>query len=105
MTPSDLVTATGAHIDPIDCETAVMRLWDFLDGRLPSIARAEVEAHLATCALCPPHFAFARSMQRALANSTLVPGDDEDARLVERVRNALRGRQGIGNGSGSGTVE
>jgi hypothetical protein len=44
-------------------------------------------------------------MQRALANSTLVPGDDEDARLVERVRNALRGRQGIGNGSGSGTVE
>ena len=78
---------------PIDCHTAVQRLWDYLDGRLPPVARDEVEAHLAVCALCPPHFAFARTMQRALAASAPRPAvdDDADARLRERVRRALRG--------------
>ena len=74
----------------IDCETAVRRLWDYLDGRLPDIARTEVEEHLATCVLCPPHFDFARTMHSALAASAppQVP-DDEEARLRERVRSAL----------------
>lgn len=75
---------------PIDCKTAVLRLWDYLDGRLPDMAREEVEAHLATCAVCPPHFTFARDMQRALASSAprRIPADEE-ARLRERVRGAL----------------
>ena len=75
----------------IDCETAVRRLWDHLDGRLPARERAEVEAHLDTCALCPPHFDFARTMHSALAASAppQVP-NDEEARLRERVRSALR---------------
>jgi anti-sigma factor RsiW len=91
MTPLDVETLTKWRPDPIDCKTAVMRLWDFLDGRLPSVAHAEVEEHLATCALCPPHFEFARSMQSALANSSLGSGrDDEEVRLIERVRAALR---------------
>ena len=75
---------------PIDCKTAVLRLWDYLDGRLPDMAREEVEAHLATCAVCPPHFTFAREMQRALARSAppRIPADEE-ARLHEQVRSAL----------------
>ena len=77
---------------PIDCETAVRRLWDYLDGRLPSAAHDEVEAHLATCQRCPPHFIFARSMQSALAASAPAldeAGAAEEARLRERVRRAL----------------
>jgi anti-sigma factor RsiW len=89
MTRLDSETTTKPSVDPIDCNTAVMRLWDFLDGRLPNVARAEVEEHLATCALCPPHFVFARSMQQALAKSALVPANDEEVRLVDRVRAAL----------------
>lgn len=75
----------------IDCETAVRRLWDYLDGRLPDLARTAVEEHLAACELCPPHFDFARTMHSALAASAppRVP-DDEEARLRERVRSALR---------------
>ena len=88
---------------PIDCETAVRRLWDFLDGRLPTIAREEVEAHLATCTRCPPHFDFARGMQGALAASArpaATNGADEDAvaALRARVRSALR-RQALDDGS------
>jgi anti-sigma factor (TIGR02949 family) len=75
----------------IDCETAVRRLWDYLDGRLPDIPRAEVEQHLAACELCPPHFDFARTMHRAIAASAPPQvTDDEEARLRERVRSALR---------------
>jgi anti-sigma factor RsiW len=94
MIPLDVGTPMKGRPDPIDCKTAVMRLWDFLDGRLPTLAHAEVEDHLATCALCPPHFEFARSMQGALANSSLGNGGDEQVRLVERVRAALRRHAG-----------
>lgn len=76
---------------PIDCETAVRRLWDYLDGRLPRSANHEVEAHLTACEVCPPHFAFARSMQGALAASAGPPAENEaEARLRERVLLALR---------------
>jgi anti-sigma factor (TIGR02949 family) len=75
---------------PIDCEVAVRRLWDYLDGRLPEIARAEVEAHLESCAHCPPHFDFARTMQRALAASAPSAPDSAEDLLRERVRAALR---------------
>jgi anti-sigma factor (TIGR02949 family) len=89
MTPPD--AGPDSRPASIDCETAVRRLWDFLDGRLPDIARAEVEEHLSTCELCPPHFDFARTMHDALAASAprQMP-DDEEARLRERVRSALR---------------
>jgi anti-sigma factor (TIGR02949 family) len=87
---------------PIDCDTAVRRLWDYLDGRLPEMARDEVEAHLATCAVCPPHFTFARTVQHALAASAparILP--EEEVRLRERVRGAL-GRLGGHDGHATG---
>jgi quinol monooxygenase YgiN len=67
----------------------VRRLWDYLDGRLPPTGHDEVEAHLAACALCPPHFAFAGTMQGALAASTPPMEDAAEERLRERVRAAL----------------
>ena len=79
---------------PIDCETAVRRLWDYLDNRLPEWSHAEVEAHLATCLACPQHFVFAQTMRTALAASSREQeaerGDDGDRRLRERIRRALR---------------
>ena len=84
---NDAASRAPAHID---CEATIRRLWDYLDGRLPEMARAEVEAHLATCAYCPPHFVFARTMQGALAASTPAAADTDEDRLRERVRAALR---------------
>lgn len=84
-------TATGT-LPPalIDCEHAVRRLWDYVDGRLPTMARDEVEAHLVTCEMCLRRFDFARTMQGAIASTVPPPVEaDEEARLRERVRVAL----------------
>jgi anti-sigma factor RsiW len=79
------------HSGRIECETAVRRLWDFLDGRLPVVGHGEVEAHLVVCAGCRPHFEFARAIQRALAASAPPRAAAvADARLRERVHDALR---------------
>lgn len=84
-------TATGTLPPaPIDCEHAVRRLWDYVDGRLPTMARDEVEAHLVTCEMCLRRFDFARTMQGAIASTVPPPVEaDEEARLRERVRVAL----------------
>lgn len=90
-------TPSGSSRSPIDCSTAVRRLWDYLDGRLPAMSRGEVEAHLAICAGCPPHFEFARTMKRALADA--APPDmlpEDEARLRARVRDVLRRFDGEG---------
>jgi len=79
-----------ANPTTIDCVTAVRRLWDYLDGRLSVVAREEVEAHLAICEKCPPHFMFAERMKRTLAESGAVEmSTDEVTRLRGRVRGAL----------------
>ncbi len=88
MTRPDTPGSDGPR--EIDCETTIRRLWDYIDGRLPHLSRDEVEAHLAWCDACSRRFGFARTMQRAIAASAAaVSGDDEEARLRERVRSAL----------------
>lgn len=84
-------SATSAHAPrgPVDCESVVRRLWDYLDGRLTAMTHDEVEAHLASCERCPPHFTFASDMRKALAASPVPVSSDEESRLRARVRNAL----------------
>jgi anti-sigma factor (TIGR02949 family) len=91
-------TATGPTSPaPIDCEHAVRRLWDYVDGRLPAMARDEVESHLETCAACLRRFDFAHEMRDALAASAPAAAEgDEDAALRERVRAALATVNGLG---------
>jgi hypothetical protein len=48
-------------VAPIDCETAMRRLWDFLDEELASDCYEEVAAHVASCEGCASHVAFART--------------------------------------------
>ena len=80
---------------PIACETAARRLWDHIDGRLPELARNEVEAHLAICSLCAPRFAFARVVKHALgeigAHKAPAQLDGEECNaLGARIQEALR---------------
>ena len=88
-----------ANPTAIDCLTAVRRLWDYLDGRLSVVAHEEVEAHLAICEHCPPHFVFAERMKQSLVKTapSAISTEDE-ARLRDRVRAALA-RLAVGNGA------
>jgi len=89
MTIHDSASTDGLP-SPIDCATAVRRLWDYLDGRLSTIAHGEVEAHLATCEKCPPHFDFAERMKSSLAGRAAPPiSDVDESRLRDRVLGAL----------------
>jgi anti-sigma factor (TIGR02949 family) len=87
---TDSAPAGPIPLDPAQCERAVRRLWDYLDGRLPGIARGEVEAHLATCERCLRRFDFARTMRRVLASSA-PPGEagTDESRLRARVHSTL----------------
>jgi len=87
---SGMPLEASADVAPIDCETAVRRLWDYLDGGLDAPTRGEVQQHLATCAKCPPHFSFAASTLAASAAarpSVLSPA--EESALRARVRRTL----------------
>jgi len=97
-----------AGLVPFDCETIVRRLWDYVDGRLPPVPHAEVEAHLAACRQCPPHFAFAQRLRASISAAAPVVADDDAARLRARVRRALdealrRGLEIDGTDETSGT--
>lgn len=82
--------APSARAAAIACDVAARRLWDYIDGRLPDPLRAELDAHLAVCAACPTHVAFARAMRRALADAGAgsLP-DTRDAVLRARLRVAF----------------
>jgi mycothiol system anti-sigma-R factor len=78
----------------IDCETAVRRLWDYLDGELDAARFAEVEQHLATCAACTEHVEFSRAFLRAVTEhgaSTAAPATDAELRQRVVARLAAEG--------------
>ena len=77
---------TGA--DPFDCHAAVARLWDYLDGELGDADARAVDAHLAECEKCPPHFAFERTFLAAVRRARAAPAE-RTGRLRDRVVAAL----------------
>ena len=75
-------------VPDFDCEQTVRRLWDYLDGELGALDLAKVDAHLAECDRCPPHFAFERRFLdavRAARTATLTPAPDKTRALRGRV--------------------
>lgn len=71
----------------IDCETAARALYDYLDGRLPAASERTVEAHVATCKACAPHFVFARRVLDLVPMS--MPLSAESPALRARIVTAL----------------
>lgn len=73
---------------PIDCDTAVRRLWDYLDEELDAERFAEVEAHVATCHDCASHVAFSRTFLQAVAThwQTSASADELRARVVTSLK-------------------
>jgi anti-sigma factor (TIGR02949 family) len=79
MMPDDFAT--------LDCHAVVRRLWDYLDGALGEADVRAIDAHLARCELCPPHFAFERAFLAAVRSARSTSADTSAIRA--RVLTAL----------------
>jgi anti-sigma factor (TIGR02949 family) len=83
-----LAVATRDDTPVLDCEQTVRRLWDYLDGQLGAVDLAAVDAHLASCQRCPPHFAFEQRFLDVLRDARAavqVP----DAQMVQALRSRV----------------
>ena len=72
----------------IDCRTAALALYDFLDGPLTDGTMASVRHHIDLCAECAPHFDFARRVIALLPSA--VPLDASTAALRARIVASLK---------------
>lgn len=70
-----------------DCLETVRRLWDYLDHELNPAEVCALDAHLAQCDRCPPHFEFERAFLAAVRTAREERG--ANAALRDRVRAIL----------------
>lgn len=70
----------------VDCEEAIHRLYDFLDGELTEERRREFRAHLDNCAPCVEKYEFEAELRRIIADRGKERVPDE---LRQRVSNAI----------------
>ena len=86
------IQAAIGEVPVFDCEQTVRRLWDYLDGELSPLDVAAVDAHLAACEWCPPHFAFERRFLHAVREARAAiqtPDATTTATLRRRVVDML----------------
>ena len=71
----------------IDCEEALERLYDYLDGELTDVRREEVQYHLALCAPCLKRATFESAYVRFLEARARARGapDHLRRRILERL--------------------
>ena len=97
---SSETTLDGTRVLPkFDCRETVRRLWDYLDHELSDAEVHDVDAHLANCERCPPHFAF----ERAFLTAVRAARDERGAHaaLRDRVLTILEVRARDGSPGGT----
>lgn len=73
---------------PPDCELAVRRLWEYLDGALGEDEMAQIAAHIDECVYCRSHTEFERTLLARLR--ALREAHENPEELRTRVLAALR---------------
>jgi anti-sigma factor (TIGR02949 family) len=53
----------------VDCEAAMRRLWEYLDGTLPPPDLAAIRAHVDECDACRGHVEFERWLLLAIRSA------------------------------------
>jgi anti-sigma factor (TIGR02949 family) len=72
----------------IDCEEALKRLLELIDGELSGREQDDLERHLRTCRSCFSRMEFERRLKERLS---ALPADDVPATLRTRVQNLIKG--------------
>lgn len=83
---------------PLDCETAMRQLWDFLDEELTPERMNAIREHLALCQPCQSHVDFERAFLEAVYEARRT--EPVSRALRTRVMNALRREGFVGSGIG-----
>ena len=75
---------------PIDCESAMRQLFDFLDEELTDERMSDVREHLMSCSRCLPHHDFERAFLQALASTRVehVAPSELRGRVLDSLRKA-----------------
>jgi mycothiol system anti-sigma-R factor len=79
------------EVEPVDCRTAVERLYTYLDGELTEERRAVITMHLDGCHHCLEAFEFEHVLRATIKNrcQETVPAD-----LLARIAAALEQEAG-----------
>jgi mycothiol system anti-sigma-R factor len=72
----------------IDCEEALKRLFELIDGELSAREQGDVERHLRICRSCFSRAEFERKLKLRLS---ALPADDVPATLRRRVQDLIKG--------------
>ena len=70
---------------PIDCEEAISRLLEYLDGELDETGRSQVQRHIETCRGCFTRAEFERRLRQLVAETGSAPAPDSLRRRVRRL--------------------
>jgi anti-sigma factor (TIGR02949 family) len=81
-----MTTEAGAQ-PPIDCETAMRSLWDYLDRALDVTLASRLDEHLIRCDKCRAHADFERTLIERIR--AIRREHDDPARLRTAVVAAL----------------
>ncbi len=73
---------------PIDCQAALERVYEYLDGELDPDWSEKITVHLERCRKCYPYFDFERIFLDHIRSRGFVPERSE--RLERRLLEALR---------------
>ncbi len=79
--------------EPINCQEALERLFEYLDGELTARNAAEIRRHVEVCEGCYPEVKFTTEFRDALHRAALgQPVCPESLR--ERVRSIIQEQEG-----------
>lgn len=71
----------------IECEEAIARILEYLDGELDAAAERQVERHLETCRGCFGRAGFERRLRHLVAETGIAPTPES---LRQRARDLMK---------------
>ena len=77
--------------DPLVCREFVELVTGYLEGTLPDVERARMDAHLAGCDGCAGYLEDMRRLVGSLHETPEAPADDETREALTRAFRELRG--------------
>ena len=69
----------------IECEEAIARLMEYLDGELDGVVRRQMEEHLETCRECFDRAEFERRLRERLKETGSTPPPESLRRRIRRL--------------------